>query len=409
MKNIALLLLLAATAIYVLATALEGAHPAWAYVAASAEAAMVGALADWFAVVALFRHPMGLPIPHTAVIAKNQHRIGLGLAQFFDVNFLSRAQIQERLQTWDGAAWIANWLKQPENAKTWIEPFLATMRFGFKALDESSVQQFVARNAKAALSQIDFSSSAGTVLDSLTADNRHQELLDEILASLGELLKNEATQEHITEAIAKELKALRYLALDKAAARLATRKIIAAIAHNLHDMAGNAEHPMRTRFNEATHRLIESLKHDPSMRARVNSMRDEVLNHPNLQHYLLQIWQDIQQWVESDIQSESSRVRQILEQQSLRWGQYLHENKAMQSWLNAQIQTLIPQVLERYRPAIKHYISERIGSWDTRELVQEIEIHLGKDLQFIRINGTLVGALVGLAIYSLTQWVTSFV
>ena len=406
MKNIALLLLLAATVVYIAATVLthQLPHPAWPYVAASAEAAMVGALADWFAVVALFRHPMGLRIPHTAVIASNKDRIGQGLANFLDANFLAREQVAARIKSLNAAAWLAHWLQQPENAKKWVHPFLATMRFGMKALDEASVQQFMARNAQAALQQMDFASSAGAVLDSLTAENRHQTLLDEVLLNLGEWLKNEETQQYINDAVAQEVRALRYVALDKIASRQATKKIIAVIGRNISDMSGNPEHPLRLRFHTATQTLIKNLKSDPDLRERINALRDDMIQHPYLQQYLREIWRDLQQWIDQDLQSEHSRLRQTLEQQSLQWGQYLQDNAPLQDWINQQVQTMVPQVVQHYRPAFKSYIRTRIDAWDTSELVREVETHVGKDLQFIRINGTLVGALVGLAIYSLTQW-----
>lgn len=405
MKNIALLLLLAATVIYIGATALAHLHhPGWSYVAASAEAAMVGALADWFAVVALFRHPMGLRIPHTGVIANNQHRIGQGLAEFLDTHFLSPSQVLARIQGLNAAAWLAHWLQQPENAQKWVHPFLATMRFGMKALDEASVQRFIARNAQAALQRIDFSSSAAVVLDSLTAENRHQALLDEILKGLDQWLAKDSTQQSISEAIAKELTLLRYVRLDHYTSQKATAKIIAIIGRNISDMSANSAHPLRLRFHDATQTLIAQLKTDAGVRERINAMRDEMIQHPHLQQYLREIWRDLQQWIDRDLQSEHSRLRQTLETQSLQWGQYLQDNAPLQNWINEQVQALVPQIVEHYRPAIKGYISARIGAWDTHELVREVQAHVGQDLQFIRINGTLVGALVGLAIYSLTQW-----
>lgn len=408
MKNIALVLLFAAALVYILATVLEGQHSAWGYVAACAEAAMVGALADWFAVTALFRHPMGLPIPHTAVIANNQHRIGQGLADFLDQNFLATEPVRARLRDWDGAAWLAHWLQQPAQVQAWTQPLIAATRFGLNALDEASVQTFIARNAKAALQQLDFSGSARVVLNSLTTNNRHQELLDEVLVALARLLDSETTQQHISEAIAKELRALRYLALDKAAARLTTRKIVAAVARNVAEMGEDPAHPLRQRFDQAVHEWVQRLEHDPVLRAQVTQMGEQIINHPTLQEYLLKIWDDLRQWLDHDLNRPDSTVRQGLERLCSQWGQQLQDNPALQHWLNAQIQQLVPQVLDHYRPAIRKYVTERVSAWDTRELVREVEEHLGRDLQYIRINGTLVGGLVGLTIYSLTEWVKAW-
>lgn len=405
MRHIALILLFVAMAIYIFATANEASHPAWGYVAAAAEAAMVGALADWFAVVALFRHPMGLPIPHTAVIANNQHRIGEGLAVFLDQNFLSRQEIGRRLANWDGALWMAQWLQQPRNAQSLVDPAVAAMRFGLQAVDNASVQEFLARNAQTALRQIDFSASAGAVLDTLTVDNRHQKLLDEALAAMSGMLDNEVAQQHMTEAIAKELKALRYLALDKAAARLTTRKIVNAVTRNLTDMGQDPDHPLRQRFDAAVRRLVERLKNDPDLRERLRQMSYQLTSQPQLQQYLQEIWGDFQQWLDGDLANPESAIRQSLERACSHLGQNMEENPEMRQWLNIQIRSIAPEVVDRYRPAIKRYVVERVGSWDTRELVREVEEHLGQDLQYIRINGTIVGGLVGLVIYSLTQWI----
>ncbi|RMX04915.1 DUF445 domain-containing protein [Corticibacter populi] len=404
MKHLALLLLLAAALLYIVATALAGRHPAWPYVAAFAEAGMVGALADWFAVVALFRHPLGLPIPHTAVIANNQQRIGRGLADFLDQNFLGAALVRERLAGWDAAAWLAGWLCKPQNVRTLTQPLLASAEFGLRALDEAHVRQFVTSNIRTALRQLDVSASAAAMLDALTAEQRHQVLLDDVLRQLAGLLQGEAVQQQISEAIARELRALRYLALDKAAARLTTRKIVAAVARNLAEMGESPGHPLRQRFDEAVHQWILQLKADPAVREKANQLRDQLLDHPALGDYLNTVWNDLLAWLADDLRQPGSGVRQRLEAAAAHLGGQLQASAPMRDWLNRQVREIVPQVLERYRPAIRRYVAERVGQWDTRELVREVETHLGRDLQYIRINGTLVGGLVGLVIHSVTQW-----
>ncbi|KKW68588.1 membrane protein [Lampropedia cohaerens] len=398
-------LLLLVTLLYIVATALRQHHPVWPYVAAFAEAGMVGALADWFAVVALFRHPMGLPIPHTAVLARNQQRLGDGLAEFLDRNFLGGAHVRSRLAQWDAAAWLADWLQKPENLRTLTQPLLATARFGFDAMDDARVRAFFTRNVRTALQQVDVSASAASLLDALTAEQRHQELLDEILSQLGRLIESETAQQEITQAIARELKALRYLALDQAAARLTTRKILRAVARNLAEMGESPEHPLRQRFDHTIHDWITRLKQDPQLQKRASQMRDHLLEHPALNTYLDKVWSDMLRWLAGDLARPESRTRQRLEASLSHLGRELQNNAEMRHWINAQVQEVGPQIIERYRPAMRRYVSERVGQWNTRELIEEVESHLGRDLQYIRINGTLVGGLVGLIIHTVTQWV----
>lgn len=402
---LALFLLIAVTLTYCVAIALRAQHPAWAYVAAFAEAGMVGALADWFAVVAMFRHPMGIPIPHTAVLAKNQTRLGQGLADFIDRNFLSAHYIRNKLAQWDAAQWLAQWLQVPHNAQRLLQPVLATTRFGLEAMDDRKVRAFFTRNVRTALQQIDVSSSSAAILDSLTAQGRHQQLLSDLTTQLAKAVENESTQQHITQAIAKELRALRYLALDQAAARLTTRKIVNAVARNLKDMGESQEHPMRQRLEGAIQDWISRLKADPELQAKTNHFRDELLEHPGLNEYLEKVWSDLLRWLVQDLSQSDSPLAQRLEAGVSHLGRELAHNPELQHWVNAQVQDLAPRIVEYYRPAIGRHIQQRVGEWDTRELIEEVETKLGKDLQYIRINGTLVGGLVGLVIYSLTQWV----
>lgn len=402
---LALFLLIAVTLTYCVAIALRNQHPAWAYVAAFAEAGMVGALADWFAVVAMFRHPMGIPIPHTAVLAKNQQRLGQGLADFIDRNFLSAQYIRSKLAQWDAAHWLAQWLQSPHNAQRLLQPVLATTRFGLEAMDDTKVRAFFTRNVRTALMQINVSNSSAAILDSLTAHGRHQQLLSDLTSQLAKAVESESTQQHITQAIAKELRALRYLALDQAAARLTTRKIVNAVARNLKDMGESTDHPMRQRLEGAIQDWIFRLKADPELQAKTEHFRDQLLEHPGLNEYLEQVWSDLLRWLMQDLSQSDSPLSQRLEAGVTHLGRELAYNPELQHWVNTQVQDLGPRVVEYYRPAIGLHIQQRVGEWDTRELIEEVENKLGKDLQYIRINGTLVGGLVGLVIYSVTQWV----
>ena len=404
MKRIALGLLCAAAVVYAMATAFQGRHDAIGYVAAFAEAAMIGAIADWFAVVALFRHPLGLPIPHTAIIPANKGRIGAKLADFICDNFLATPQVLAKLAQFDAAAWLAQALARPANAEKLGGWAVAAVRYGLSAFDDERVRAFLARLAGAGLAQLDMARLAGQALDALTEGGRHQALLDDVRAQVAQVVEGEAVQEQITGAIAREIKTLRYVGLDQVAARAATRKIVAATARTLAELAADPAHPLRLRFDHFMQTLVARLKHDPAMRTRFDAMRTELLAHPALAGYLNGLWGELLAWLHADLARDDSAVRQRIVRMTAALGQRLAADPAMRRWIDEQMLEAAPRAIERYREDIRRYVAERVAEWDAHEMTDELERHIGRDLQFIRINGTLVGGLVGLTIHALTQW-----
>lgn len=396
-------MLCAAALLYVAATALESRHAAWSYVAAFAEAAMVGAIADWFAVVALFRHPLGLPIPHTAIIPANKDRIGAKLAGFICNNFLSTPQVLAKLAQFDPAARLADWLSRPDRAEKLAEHLIAAVRYGLSAFDDARVRDFLGRMASAGLNQVDISRLAGQALDALTADGRHQALLDDVLVQVARVVEGDEVQERITEAIAREIKALRYVGLDQVAAKLATRKIVDAVARTIGDMAAEPEHPLRLRFDVFMAGFIERLKSDPAFQQRGEAIRAELLAHPALGDYLHGLWSELLGWLHDDLAKTDSSIRLRIVAMAGTLGARLRADEAMRRWINEQIVDAAPRAIERYREDIRRYIVERVAEWNADEMTNELERHIGRDLQFIRVNGTLVGGLVGLAIHTATQ------
>jgi len=403
MKRIALALLGAAALLYALATALEARHPAWGYVAAFAEAAMVGAIADWFAVVALFRHPLGLPIPHTAIIPANKDRIGARLAGFICNNFLSTPQVLAKLAQLDPAARLADWLSRPASADKLGGHLVAAARYGLTAFDDARVRDFLGRMAAAGLAQVDLARLAGQALDALTAGGRHHALLDDVLRQVSAVVEGEEMQERITEAIAREIRTLRYVGLDQMAARLATRKIVAAAVHTLGEMAAEPDHPLRLRFDAYMSGFVERLKTDPEFQRRGEAIRAELQAHPALGDYLHGLWSELLAWLHDDLAKTDSSIRQRLVALAGTLGARLAADEPMRRWINEQIVDAAPRAIERYREDIRRYIVERVAEWNAGEMTVELERHIGRDLQFIRVNGTLVGGLVGLLIHTATQ------
>jgi uncharacterized membrane-anchored protein YjiN (DUF445 family) len=407
MKRIAAGLLALAAVLYAVASWLEPRHEGWRYVAAFAEAAMIGAIADWFAVVALFRHPLGLPIPHTAIIPSNKDRIGRELADFICGNFLATHQVLDKLRALDPAAQVARWLSDPRHADTLARHAVTAARYGLAAFDDERVRHFVRSTVVAQLERVDVSLLAGQVLDVLTAQGRHQAVLDQVLQQLAVLLNDAEVQARVADAIAAEVKVLRYLGLDTVAGAIAARKIVAGMGRLIAEMGDDPEHELRQRFDRFMAEYIERLKHEPELHARGEALKREVLHHPRIGGYLQGLWSEVLGWLQADLEREDSSIRQRIADVACSLGDRLHQDTEMRQWINDQVFAAAPQAIDRYREDIRRYIASRVDAWNTEEMTLELERNIGRDLQFVRINGTLVGGLIGLAIFSLTQWLRS--
>lgn len=404
MKLIALALLLMAAALYVFATMMEPRHRGWSYVAAFGEAAMVGAVADWFAVTALFRHPLGLPIPHTAIIPRNQARIGDRLATFICSNFLANAQVLEKLEAFDAARQLAGWLRNPVHADQVGKHLCAAFSYGLGALDDERVRGFIQRNVVVGLAKVDVSRLLGQVLELLTAHGRHQELLDEMLVQLGRWLENESVQEKLVELIASEVRFLRYVGLDNVAARLAAGRVVSGVTRMIAEMGDDPQHALRLRFDAKMGEFVGRLKDDPDFRARGEALKNELLVHPTVASYVHGVWREMLEWLQDDLRQPESSVRARIGVIARTLGDKLMADLPMRDWINTQLMQAAPRWIDRYREDIRAYIVKRVSDWDTSELTREVERHVGRDLQFVRINGTLVGGLVGVLIHAATEW-----
>lgn len=406
MKAIAFGLLAAAGVLYLVAAGLRDRHPAWGYVAAFAEAAMIGAIADWFAVVALFRHPLNIRIPHTAIIPANKSRIGENLATFICANFLSTPQLLEKIGRFGAGARLARWLADRRHAAQLAGHAGATFGYALGTLHDERVQHFLRMTLVGHLAKIDAAGLASQMLAALTADGRHHAVLNAVLRKLAVVLDDEGLQTRVAELIADEVKYLRYVGLDAAAGRYATTKLVAGVIRLIDEMAADAEHPLRLKFDALTASFIVRLNDDPELRAKVASLQHELLASPALSDYLNGLWSDVLDWLRADLERSAGSIVRARAFAAIRLvGQRLQTDLPMQRWIDEQLIAIAPRWIERYREDIRRYIAGRVSEWNADEMTRELELNIGRDLQFIRINGTLVGGLVGLGIYALTQWV----
>jgi uncharacterized membrane-anchored protein YjiN (DUF445 family) len=408
MKWWATSLFLFAGLIYVAATALQKEHEWLWWVAITAEAAMVGAIADWFAVTAIFHHPFGMRfIPHTAIIPRNKRRIATGLSHFIESNFLTSAAVVQRIRDFQPARTLYGWLLRPENAEAAATYVTRTTAYLLEALDDERVASYLHETLARRLRTADVAGGAAQLLDVLTENRRHHELLDAALGSLDELLARPDTQAHIASEVARSAPLLKSLSdwlglkLDERAAL----KIVEVAVKKISEVRQDRDHELRKRFDSFVAQFIQRLKRDEALRDRIHRLRDEALDSPALAGYVAGLWQDLRRWLAAQDDRQSSSLHQRVTATLEALGRTLRADREMQAWIDEQILKAAPALVEEHRAKIGRFIEDQVMGWQEEKLVAELERHIGPDLQYIRINGTLVGGLAGLAIATLTHLV----
>jgi uncharacterized membrane-anchored protein YjiN (DUF445 family) len=400
MKWIATGLLVLAALVYVVSEKFD-----LYYLAAFSEAAMVGALADWFAVVALFRRPLGLPIPHTAIIPHNKERIARGLSEFIQQNFLTATAVVQRIAEFRPAQTLCRWLLKPQNVDAVAAYATRFVAYALTAVDDERVRRFLHKNITDALKGADLAGAAAQVLDVLTENERHHALLDAALNGLDELLAKEETRRFIAAEVAKSAPLLKRISdwlqldLDERAALKIAELAIAKV----HEVRQDRDHELRRRFDQFVQEFIARLRTDGALRSKVDGIRDEILESPALGTYIGGLWQEFRAWLDADLRRVPSVTRSRIAAMVRAFGERLEAEREIREWLDEQILTAIPPLVEEHRAKIGRFVEDQINGWQEQKLVEELERHIGPDLQYIRINGTLVGGLAGLAIAALTH------
>ncbi len=406
-KRLALSLLLIAAAIFVTTLFLPPGF--WVSgLKAIAEAAMVGALADWFAVVALFRR---VPIPfiarHTAIIPRNKDRIGENLGYFVQEKFLDTQSLINLIHRYEPAQTIGVWFSKPDNARRVGQHLLQVMSGFLDMTDDARIQGLLRRAVHKAIDKVDLSYSSALLLESMTKNNRHQALLDSMIAQLLTLLNRDSTREFIARQIVhwletehpRKSKVLPTEWLGEHSAEL----VASAVNSMLDDISQDQGHQMRQAFDRATFKLIDKLKSDPEMAEKAENIKSYLKEDEAFNRYLGELWGDLRRWLKEDMGSEDSRIRQRIAEAGQWFGETLVEDSALRASLNEHLEQAARKVAPEFAAFLTRHISDTVKSWDARDMSQQIELNIGKDLQFIRINGTLVGGSIGLVLYLLTQ------
>ena len=390
-------LLVAMAALFLLSRALLPLHPFWGFARAFAEAGMIGGMADWFAVTALFRHPLGLPIPHTAIVPRNKERIGDQLAQFLRENFLITGVIARRMQRLDIAGAIARWLTDPpEGAGGRFRA--GASKLVAQALDALDPQRFggLVKGAIATrLRDTEVAPVLGQLLKAAMAEGRHQPLLDAAIRwASGALAENDHLIRQIVHDKAGAI--LRWTGLDETVAN----KLIDGLSGLLTDMGANPEHPLRLRAENGLDRLAWDLRFDPSFQAKVEGIKNELVANPAMQSWLEGLWEQARAALltiaRDPERAMAGRLGDVLRQ----IGETLRDDRRLACAINRFVRRAAVGAATDYGDGIVRLVSETVHGWDTQTITRRLENAVGKDLQYIRVNGTLVGALVGLIIHT---------
>lgn len=397
MKWIAVSLLGFAAVLYVLGKVLH-----LGYLAAFAEAAMIGALADWFAVVALFRHPLGVPIPHTAIITRNKRTIGNSLADFVVGQFLSAEVIGQRLKRYDAARHLSKWLARPAN-RTRIAGYLNQgFVYGVKALDDRRIHDFIAQTARTKLQDIDLSGFMVSGLELVTRNHSHRKILHGGLNRFADYVESPDNNETISAFI----KGWSDNAFVQSMIEPFVPTIRAAVVNKLRNVAEDESNGLYREFDEQVQSYLRRLQQDPELRDWVNSQKAALLDRPEFGQKIESLWNQLRDWVVLDLSHPDSLIAGKIEHLVAELELYLASDEALRSWINDQIQAALIQAANANKGVVGDLIREEFANWDDKYMVDKLELYLGRDLQYIRINGTLVGGLFGLLIYALTQLVT---
>ena len=367
--------------------------PFWiGLIRATAEAAMVGGIADWFAVTALFRHPMGIPIPHTAIVATRKDRIGRSLGNFVGNNFLSKDVIARQLTGMSLGERAARWLSEPEHQARVARAIASGVARAAESVPSEELRATVHSTLVAQLRKAHVAPMLADMLALATTDDRHQEMLDRLVTLVSRIVQD--NKELIRERISRESPWWVPGAVDDKL----YQKIVAGIERTLAEVSTDEQHPLREQFDHALRGFVEKLHSSPETIARAEEMKEKLLGHPavaELSGALLGAAQtSLARYAGPDAPSPEPLERAIgaIAERAL-------ANEELLRDIDASVERIVLGVVEQYRPEVAELIARTVEGWDATDASRKIEVQIGRDLQFIRINGTLVGGLVGLLLY----------
>lgn len=392
MRRIATGLLVVMAVVFLVTRRLEASWPWLALLRAFAEAAMVGALADWFAVTALFKHPLGLPIPHTAIIRRNKDRIGSSIARFLEHNFMTRKVIGAELRTIDFSASLASWLADAGNSRYLARRMASIIPALLRMADDEDVGRFLQQRAAATLPELRLAPLLGELLAILKSGGQHHHVFDHVIELAAAAL--ERNRPYIRQKIHESSPRWLPKSIDERFFERLLEEL-----HNILEEMQEEGSEWRQRFESAVESFIDKLKTSPEYEARIAGALRQTFAHEDFRGYVTQVWQDIRVRLERDARAGDSHTVARLEQALQALARALEQDRAVRVKLNRWLRGVATEaIVDRHRQ-IAQLVERVIRGWDADTVAHKIELYVGKDLQYIRINGTLVGGMVGLLLH----------
>jgi uncharacterized membrane-anchored protein YjiN (DUF445 family) len=399
-KLLATGLLVGAALIY-LATLVPDSPPTWVgYVRATAEASMVGALADWFAVTALFRHPLGLPIPHTAIIPEKKDELGAGLGSFVQQNFLAQQVIVGKLRSLGVAARIGGWLSRPENARRLGDNAGDAIGALGEVLRDEDIHAAVEQIVRRRIAETPAAPIAARGVELAVDGGHHQLLLDTVLRGLSRFLED--NRDSLRQRLGRESPWWVPESVDDKV----FDKGLSVLQKFLTELVTDPRHELRVQYDERLRELADRLRTDPSLAAKAENMKDDLLAHPAVRDWTGNLGTEIKRSVTEAAADPSSELRRRVEAGIVAFGNQLCTDAGLQAKVDAWLERLVGYLVEQYRGELADLVTGTVRSWDTQQTSRKIELQVGRDLQWIRVNGTVVGGLAGLLIYTVAQLIT---
>ncbi|MFF1252059.1 DUF445 domain-containing protein [Pseudarthrobacter sp. NPDC058329] len=397
MKLVALGLLIAMAVIFVFAFALQKEYPWLQYVRAAAEGGMVGALADWFAVTALFKYPMGIKIPHTAIIPRRKDQIGASLGEFVETNFLSEQVVQEKLASVNIARRAGEWLATPAGAERVAKEGAAVIRGAFKVLNDDDVQAVIEGMVRKHLLTPPWGPPVGRMAERIFHDGHHHKLVDLLVDRAADWVDD--NHDTVTHLVSDRSPTWVPQFVDG----LVGDKVYVEILKFVRAVQADPNHEVRQSIDKYLNDLAQDLQHDPAMIARAEDIKAQVLGDPEVRELASRTWGTVKNALLGAVDDPDSELTIKFKAAVRDFGSRLVNDPELAGKVNAWIGDAAGYLVRTYRSDIAGVITDTVARWDAEETSQKIELQVGKDLQFIRINGTVVGSLAGLTIFTVAH------
>jgi uncharacterized membrane-anchored protein YjiN (DUF445 family) len=393
MRTFATGLLAAMGVVYVVTTWFASPTPYFAALRAFAEAALVGGLADWFAVTALFRRPLGLPIPHTAIVPARKNEIGRALARFIRDHFLVREAVERRLSRTDLAVRLGAWLEDRGNAARVSRDFGLALAWALREDGGGELRGALGGTLRAAFDDVPVNRAVATVLEVLTTGERANLIIDQLVA----FGRSELAQQRVLIRVRIHEQSPWWL--PKFVDQEIFDKLVGGLEELLDAIAADPAHPARLEIKARLESLQQAMAADATLAVKSRALKEELVAHPAVRRYAFELWQRLRSELTTALADEASPLALGLQREVIALGARLRSDSALTAELDDWLKQVLLHVVDNYRDPLSEIVSETIESWDAQETSRRIELNIGTDLQFIRVNGTLVGGLVGLALY----------